>query len=105
MSFQYPERSIPSSANPAPNVFPATLVNREFEDVRSDLPATVAASQRRRITRSVLDNFWLDIGFAHWSACMQTCHTHPLHAAYLRKAVENRERIVNETPAARWRAA
>jgi hypothetical protein len=96
MDFKFPTERLPFSLNPNPASLPAALVERETADVSTNLPDEYRAKSRRRVTRAVLDNFWLDVGFAHWSASMQNCPSHPLHGFYEDRARENRERIARE---------
>lgn len=48
---------------------------------------------RRNVTRTVLDNFYLDLGCCAYAAAMQSDSTHHLHGAYERSAADNRRRI------------
>jgi hypothetical protein len=101
MNFQFPEKSIPPSFNPAPNMFPAILAQRETADISAALPRDVREKTARRIARCVLDVFWLDMGYAHFSAAMQCCRTHQLHEWYTKQAADNRERIARDQAAER----
>jgi hypothetical protein len=69
------------------------LIERETADISNLSTKEYYEEQRRKITRRVLDVFYLDLGFSHHSASMQMCPTHHLHGAYDRLARENRERL------------
>jgi hypothetical protein len=96
MSFQFPGTPLPTSLNPQPNAYPASLVARETADLPDFLGPDERESAARRISRRVLDSFWLDMGFAHNSAAMQVMQGHPLHGYYQDRARANRERIARE---------
>ena len=93
MSFQYPERLIPPSQNPPPDVFPGVLVARETAEIPGSLKTVPRERQVRRIVRRVLDAFWLDMGFCHNSAAMQQNSAHPLHGYYELRARQNRQMV------------
>lgn len=96
MSFQFPEQVIPSSASPSPDCFPRALAMRETADIPAALSADERERAARRINRKVLDAFWLDMGFCHNSARIQTTPHHPLREYYDGRARANRERIARE---------
>lgn len=93
MDFKFPVERLPFSVNPNPSSKPVELIEREMVDIPTNLPEEYAERVKRRVTREVMDNFYLDLGCAHYSASMQCCEGHHLHGAYEDSARESRERI------------
>lgn len=82
--------------NPRPDTFPRVLVERETGEIQRGIASEFIEREARRITRKVLDAFWLDMGFAHNSASMQQMAGHPLHEYYHARSQANRERIARD---------
>lgn len=93
MSFQCPERKIPSSTSPSGNTYPAALVARETVDLPAGIEPSERARAERRVARMVLDNFWDDIGKICSSPFLQLMD----RDGYGDKARENRERIARDS--------
>ena len=93
MDFKFPATGLPFSVNPNPSSKPVLLIERDTADTPTNLPEEYTARVRSRITRTVLDNFYLDLGHTHYSAIMQCSPEHPLHAKYNASARESREGI------------
>lgn len=85
---------LPSSLNPRPDGFPAALASREYEDIPRLAEQREIERARRRIGREVLNNFWLDIGFAHASAAIQSSPAHCLRAFLDGKAEASRANVL-----------
>ena len=90
MDFKFPNERLPFSVNPNPSSKPIQLIERETADIPTNMNEEYTAKLRRNVTREVLDNFYLDLGCAHYSAIMQCCPTHHLHGAYERGARQSR---------------
>ena len=91
MSFQFPERKIPSSTSPSGNTYPALLVARET----ADLPGIDSYGRdraARKIARKVLDNFWRDIERTSSAPFLQLMDAD----GYNESARRNRERVARE---------
>ena len=92
MSFQFPERKIPPSTSPSGNTYPALLVMLETAEIPTAVDSDTRDRAARRITRNVLDNFWLDIEDTSSAPFLQLMD----RAGYNECARKNRERIARE---------
>ncbi len=92
MSFQFPERKIPPSTSPSGNTYPALLVARETAEIPTALDSYERSKAARRITRTVLDKFWLDIERTSSAPFLQLLDA----GGYNDEARRNRERIAHD---------
>lgn len=91
--FKFPVLGLPFSQNPNPSSIPIVLVERETADIPETASSEYKEQMRREITRGVLDAFYEDLNYVHYSAMMQTFADHAFNGEYDLDARKNRERI------------